>query len=135
MTGLLAPHAQPDRGVVGAGAAAIDDVLSVRGGQAVEARSQSGETLGEDGLVAVEQGGSHVLGHALNVGLIFGQAERGSVAVEVGQRLVDFGIGLEHAAGIGHLRGSRLGGLDATVELAPRTGRQTGANGALVTSR
>ena len=100
--------------------------------QGVEARAKAGEGLGFGRLVAGEQGIRHLVVHALDMGDVFGETEGGGVAVEVGQGLVDLGVGLEHTRRLGDLGGLRLRRLDAAVELAPGRGRQAGANGRAV---
>lgn len=44
--GGVVPRDQPDRGVGGAGAARVDDVVAVLGRQQVEARGQAGDLSG-----------------------------------------------------------------------------------------
>jgi hypothetical protein len=91
----------------------------VRGGLGGVARGKAGEAFGVDVLVAVDEGGGDLLGHAFEEGLHFGEAELRGVAVEVGDVLVDDRVGFEVAAGIDDLSGGGLGVGNALVEQAP----------------
>jgi len=76
---------------------------------------------------------SRALVHRLDESHVLADPELGRVTVEIGQRLVDVRIGLEHAGGIAYLRGVALGFLHAVVQQAPGCNGQAGAHGGLVT--
>lgn len=80
------------------------------------------------GRVTVENGLGHFLTHGFDEGTVFADAEGGGVAVDVGQILIDFGVGFEVAARVGHLSRGALSGLYAAVELAPRRGGKAGTD-------
>jgi hypothetical protein len=89
---VRAPAEHPDRGVRRARAAGVDHVrrgLRGRRGHRVVARREAHEALGVDRGVAVEHDARHLLVHAFQEGHVFGQAELGGVAVQVGDVLVD----------------------------------------------
>ena len=132
MHGVLAPADQPDRGVGRARAAGIDDVGAACGRERREARTEAGEALRVLGGAAVDDRLLLVLVHRLDEGHVLAHAELGGVAVEVGDRLVDFRVGLEHAGGVADLGSLALGFLDAVVQQAPGGARQAGAHRGLV---
>ena len=130
-----APTDDPERGVGVGGSASIEDVVGGLGVGRVGgrvARRESGEAFRVRELVAVDQRRGDLLRHAFEEGADFGQPELGGVAVQVGDVLVDHGVGFEVAAGVDDLRGGRLGVRHALVEQAPSCLREAGPDGSLV---
>ena len=126
--GVFTPHDQVDRGIVRARTASVQDVLGVTGGQRAVASLQAQELTGISAGVAVEHRASHGLVHGFDECLVFGQAERGRVAVELGQFHVDVATGFQDATCLVNLRGDRLGSRHTLVDHAVVDLRQTGAD-------
>ena len=129
------PTDEPDGGEVGARAAGVDDVDSTRSLLRilrVEARCKAHNLLGVLRGVAVDESALKRLGHGLDERAFFGSAPRFLHAVDFGELLIDRGEGLKHAAGVRDLGDRGLGLLHTIVELAPRDGRKTRADGRAV---
>ncbi|MCY1298481.1 hypothetical protein D9M70_479710 [compost metagenome] len=126
--GGIAPSDQPHRGVGRAGAPTVDDVVTVLGRQRVEARRQAGDLLRVDRGVAVDQLGGHGLRQAFEEGDVLRHQQAFLVVGDIHQRLIDLGIGFEHAGLVADLYGGAFLGLHAVVQFAPGARRQAGAD-------
>jgi len=86
-------------------------------------------------LVAVDDGGSDLLGHTLEEGFNLTQTKLSGVAVEIGDVLVDDRVGFEVATSVDDLRRGGLGVRNAGVQQAPRRLGEARADGGFVSSR
>ncbi len=119
---VRAPGDDPHGGIGIGGSTAVEDVvgsLRIGSGFGGVTWGKPGETFGIDVLVAVDDGGGNLLGHAFEEGFDFGEAEFSGVAVEIGDIFVDYRVGFEVSASVGDLRGGGFCVGDAVVEESP----------------
>ena len=132
---VCAPHSNLDAGVGRERPATANDVISRLRRGSIRCRipwSKASETLRVHKLVAVDQRGGDLLGHAFKERTDFGEAKFGGIPIQIGDILVDDSVRFEVADRIDNLSCRGLGVRDALVEQAPRGLRKACADSGFV---
>ena len=117
--GQVAPDDQPDGRQVVPCPPRIDDLVLHGASQQGKSRGEPCDRLRLDLPVPVPQCRLELLHHGLHEGHRLGKPELPWVVRQLNQLLVNFRNGLQHSAGLRHLRDGALRGRDALIDAPP----------------